>query len=211
MQRTVLGIATVYVGVLILLLVFPWPSGVSVDPTAEFLLDAMLSLAMLLMGFVAAAILGRGALGDSFAAQVGPRFLGIGAAAGAAILVVNVTLIALLGAIPGEAIWTGVAVPDDWMLVLLSTAVLPAVVEEWLCRGVLWTGLKRIASERGTLILSSALFAMLHGLGEGRIMELPTRFLAGLGFGLLRSKSGSLQPGIAAHFVNNALACFLVS
>ena len=208
-QRTVLGIATCYVGVLALLLFFPWGSAESSEPAADLLLQGMLSCAMLLLGFLAAAVLGKGAVAESLTEPAEARFLGIGAAAGVAALAFNAALLTLLGAALGESQWHGFAVPDSWLLVLLGSAVLPAVAEEWLCRGVLWTGLKRITSERGTLILSSVLFAMLHGLGEARLLELPTRFLAGLVFGLLRSKSGSLQPGIVAHFANNSLACFL--
>ena len=211
MQRAILGIAAVYVGVFVLLLVFPAASDDGDEASAELLLGGMFSCAMVLLGFLAAAILGRGALAESLASRPRPRDLGWAVGAGAATLLVNAVLLGLLGMLVDEPFWGGFGVPASWPLVVIGTAVLPAVSEEWLCRGVLWAGLKRVTSERGTLVLTSLLFAMLHGLGEAGLLELPTRFLAGMVFGWLRAKSGSLQPAILAHFVNNLLACFLAS
>jgi len=88
----------------------------------------------------------------------------------------------------------------------LSIAVLPAVIEEWLCRGILWEAARRFLSSNATILLTAALFALLHGLGGGVFLELPHRFVAGLFFGFARERSGSLLPAIAGHFVLNGLA-----
>ncbi|MSR61512.1 MAG: CPBP family intramembrane metalloprotease [Planctomycetes bacterium] len=89
---------------------------------------------------------------------------------------------------------------------VVELVVLAPLVEEWLCRGVLWSALRRALTTSGTALLSAALFALLHGLGGGGWLEYPHRFVAGLVFGLLRARSDSLVPGIVAHALNNALA-----
>ena len=48
-----------------------------------------------------------------------------------------------------------------------------------------------------------------HGLGGGETFELPGRFVTGIAFGRLRARTGSLLPGVAAHLLHNAIACFL--
>ncbi len=47
---------------------------------------------------------------------------------------------------------------------------------------------------------------MMHGLGGGWVLEFPHRFVSGLIFGWLRLRSGSLLPGMLAHFLHNALS-----
>ena len=56
------------------------------------------------------------------------------------------------------------------------------------------------------LVITAALFALLHGLGGASRFEMPHRFAAGVLFGVLRLRSGSLVPGMIGHAVNNALA-----
>lgn len=89
---------------------------------------------------------------------------------------------------------------------ILVWAVMPAIFEEWLDRGVLWKACRRVMSENNTLVLTSALFAISHGLGGGGPLEYPHRFVMGLILGFLRARTGSLVPGAIAHFGNNLLA-----
>ena len=88
---------------------------------------------------------------------------------------------------------------------LLLGCVLPALVEEWICRGVLFVALLRVTSVRNTIVVSALLFALMHGL-EAYLVSVPHRFVAGLVFGYLRARTGSLVPCVIAHFVNNLLA-----
>lgn len=84
---------------------------------------------------------------------------------------------------------------------LLMIAVLPAVGEELLFRGVIqkqltqWTG-----SPHGGIWLAAALFSALHMQFYGFI---PRLLLAGM-FGYLLLWSGSLWLPVLAHFINNA-------
>lgn len=83
---------------------------------------------------------------------------------------------------------------------LLFLAVVPAVCEELLCRGVLARALAvRIGPTRAVLV-SAALFALLH-MSPYRLV--PT-FLLGLSLGAITLASGSVIPAMVLHALNNA-------
>ena len=124
---------------------------------------------------------------------------------GLAIWVVGSAYVALLRRLSGSAGGEGEA-SSALLLDLFTMAVLPAVLEEWLCRGVLWGSLDGAVAPRPLLLLTALLFACLHGLNGAFLFELPHRFAAGLVLGWLRLRSGSLAPCILAHFANNSIA-----
>jgi membrane protease YdiL (CAAX protease family) len=93
---------------------------------------------------------------------------------------------------------------------LIGIVVLAPVAEEWLCRGAAWRAATVLAPPRTALLLTAILFAFLHGLGGGYLLELPHRFVAGLLFGWLRWRSGSLLPGMLAHALHNVGAVLLL-
>ncbi len=106
-----------------------------------------------------------------------------------------------------KLVWPSiVAVEAPGAAVVMAVLVLAPLAEEWLCRGAVWGAAARLARPSVTLVLTSVLFAFLHGLNGGYVLELPHRFVAGLLFGWLRLRSGSLLPGIAAHAVHNSIA-----
>lgn len=86
-----------------------------------------------------------------------------------------------------------------------ALCLVPAVLEEWLFRGVM-QGLLRPYGAAVAIVGQAVLFALLHGSLSGIVFALP----AGLFFGLLAEQSGSLVPGAALHFVNNVLAFVLL-
>ncbi|MCI0340753.1 MAG: CPBP family intramembrane metalloprotease [Planctomycetales bacterium] len=86
-----------------------------------------------------------------------------------------------------------------WLLLLV--AVEPAVFEEIAFRGVIQGGLARAFGRREALWASAILFAVIH-LNP---VTLPFLLLLGLYMGLLREKTGSLYPGMLAHFGHNGL------
>ncbi|MBR3289424.1 MAG: CPBP family intramembrane metalloprotease [Clostridia bacterium] len=90
------------------------------------------------------------------------------------------------------------------LMMLLSTAVLPAFMEELLFRGVILQAL-RPAGDVSALVLSSVLFGLTHGT----IAQIPFATLIGLVCGYLVLKTGNLYLGMILHFLNNALAVFL--
>ena len=90
-------------------------------------------------------------------------------------------------------------------LTLLLVAVLPALCEEVLFRGVLMGMLRGVLTDRARVVLVAVLFGLLH-VSLARI--LPTAAL-GLVLGLLVVWSGSLWPAVLAHGLNNAFALTL--
>lgn len=89
-----------------------------------------------------------------------------------------------------------------WPLVsafaLVSLA--PAVIEEIAMRGFVFGRFRSVLGDRDALILQAVLFAILHM----NLLVLPSHFLMGLLFGVLRLRSGSLLPGMLAHALWNA-------
>lgn len=164
--------------------------------------EAVMLAADLLAGGAALRLLGAGAARDSLPLPAAPRWLLLAPVAGVGAYVVAwayVSLLALLADADME--WSPSAVE------VVSIVVVAPLVEEWLCRGVLWTALSRVATPGRTIVHTALLFAVMHGL-QGAL-GLPHRFVAGLLFGWLRRRSGSLLPGIVAHATVNVLAVVL--
>lgn len=89
---------------------------------------------------------------------------------------------------------------------LVVVIAIAPLLEELLCRGALWTALSRIGRDAQTLATSAMVFALLHALNGGFFLELPHRFVAGLAFGWLRLRSGSIATPVLAHALHNAAA-----
>ncbi|EYF01240.1 ABC transporter permease subunit/CPBP intramembrane protease [Chondromyces apiculatus] len=90
-------------------------------------------------------------------------------------------------------------------LVLLLTAVMPAVCEELLFRGLLFSGLRRLGPVIA-IVGSSLVFGLAHG---SLYRLLPTLFL-GLSMGYARYRTGSIGAGMLIHVLNNGLAASLL-
>ena len=91
-----------------------------------------------------------------------------------------------------------------WVL-LFALAVTPAICEEALFRGFLFSGLLR-AGPTLALVASSLLF----GLAHGSIYRLIPTATLGLIIGFARWRTGSIVPGAIVHFLNNGLALTLL-
>lgn len=90
----------------------------------------------------------------------------------------------------------------DLILSLFILAVLPAIGEELFFRGVLQRLFIQIMKRPWAgIIFTAILFSAFHGLFLGFI----PRAVLGIILGALFWYSGSLWPGIIAHFINNAL------
>ena len=87
------------------------------------------------------------------------------------------------------------------LLSLVSTAVLPAIFEELVFRGVILQ-LLRPAGDVTALVLSSVLFGMTHG----NVEQIPFATLFGLACGYFVLKTGNIYLGMVLHFLNNAVA-----
>ena len=84
-----------------------------------------------------------------------------------------------------------------WAIFLIAIA--PPLVEELAFRGVIQGALRRHLGLPETLLLQGFAFAILHLSVPSLITHLPL----GLYFGWLAARSGSLWPGVFAHFCHN--------
>ncbi len=88
-------------------------------------------------------------------------------------------------------------------LLALSAAVLPAVWEEIIFRGVLFDAYRH-AGVTGSILLS-ALFSAMLGASFG---SFPVLFLAGLAFGMIRFLTGKLTTSIFLHMAYGVYVLF---
>lgn len=86
-------------------------------------------------------------------------------------------------------------------VVIIASAVFPALVEEFAFRGVIM-GILMPFGEGFSIVATAALFGILHGNFE----QIPFAFLVGLILCFIRAKTGSIWPGIILHFLNNLYA-----
>lgn len=107
------------------------------------------------------------------------------------------------GRITQDAISVG---SSPWGLTsaLLCSALLPAVCEEMLFRGAILGAWERRGTLRA-LLISSVLFAMLHGSLE----SFPIQLMLGFVLAYLVINADSLYVGMVYHFVHNAGAILL--
>jgi len=202
-NRAIGAVAAVYAGTLAIVIATDLALGPRVDPTV----DAGVTHGLFaLCGLAGVGILGRNSWRETLGARTGLRGALLGLGGGLALFAVGFAYVWLLDRlVPGSGA-VGIDIP--FPLLVLGAAILPALVEEWLDRGVLWTACRRITSVRMTLLLTALLFALSHGIAWGQL-GIPHRFVYGLILGWLRHRTGSLIPGILAHFVVNFLSITL--
>ena len=93
-----------------------------------------------------------------------------------------------------------------WLI--LSVVVVAPIFEELVFRGFLYGGFERSLGAIPAVLLSSAIFAAMHG--QYNIYELTQIFVLGLVLGLARMRTQSLMTPILMHAVNNGLATAVV-
>ena len=92
-----------------------------------------------------------------------------------------------------------------YLLSVLLMAVIPAICEELLFRGVVLHGLRSRFSDWGAILLSAIMFALMHG----NLQQLVYPFILGAIMGWLVLRTGSLVSSILVHFINNFLVVTL--
>lgn len=88
-----------------------------------------------------------------------------------------------------------------FLLILISTAIVPALVEEFAYRGIV-LGLLKKFGEGFAIIVSAVLFGIMHSNFE----QMPFAIIVGLILGYTYVKTGSIWTCIAIHFINNFTA-----
>ncbi len=88
----------------------------------------------------------------------------------------------------------------EFVLNIITVAIIPAIGEELIFRGILQKELNRLFGEPIVAILVTAfLFSAIHGQFEGFL----SRFVLGAFLGMIYFWSGTVWASIAAHFVYN--------
>lgn len=109
----------------------------------------------------------------------------------------------LLGQVPqSEALFP--TSPAEYAFALLSVALLPALFEEILCRGIVLREYEAYGTH--TAIIASALcFAVIHNT----FYNLPFTFFFGVVLAVVTIQTGSTIPAMLMHFANNAASLSL--
>ena len=97
-----------------------------------------------------------------------------------------------------------------WYLLpaILIIALLPALFEETLVRGILLGGMRENSwGSAACILVSGAMFSLFHCNPEQTIYQ----FICGACYALLALRSGSVFPTMLAHFANNALVLILTA
>jgi uncharacterized protein len=89
---------------------------------------------------------------------------------------------------------------------LVSAALIAPLVEELLFRGLLQPALSARLGPAAGLWLTAGLFTLAHG-SAGGVFHL----VAGLAYGLVARRAGSIWPAVVVHGLNNAAAVLLVA
>jgi membrane protease YdiL (CAAX protease family) len=100
----------------------------------------------------------------------------------------------------------------EGLLSVFAIALMPALCEETLFRGVVLPSLARAGDAVG-LLGSTVLFALIHVDAVGAspaFYRVPFAFAVGLGLGTLRLRTGSLLPSMLAHAVLNTITFLTV-
>lgn len=87
------------------------------------------------------------------------------------------------------------------VLGLLIIAVLPAVLEEFLFRGVIFNNIEGSVGSIRSIFIVGFCFSLFHGSPEQTLYQ----FITGCVFAFLAMRSGSILPTVMMHFINNAL------
>lgn len=91
-----------------------------------------------------------------------------------------------------------------FLLSLIATAIVPALVEEFACRGIL-LGLLKKHGTTFAIVASSIAFGIMHGNFE----QIPFATLVGLILGYIYVKTESIWCCVTVHFVNNSISVIL--
>lgn len=94
----------------------------------------------------------------------------------------------------------------ETFLGVLSIAVVPAIIEETIIRGIVMQPLRKYG-DAFAIFASAGVFACMHG----NLVQIPYTIVGGLLLGFLMVLTGSLWPCIVLHFINNLYSVILVS
>ncbi|MBR4282130.1 MAG: CPBP family intramembrane metalloprotease [Clostridia bacterium] len=91
---------------------------------------------------------------------------------------------------------------SEWIALILYSAAIPALVEEFVFRGVMLNSLRRYG-DAIAIWFSAIMFALVHG----NFLQIAVTLPAGLFLGFITVCSGNIWVAVALHFANNFIAC----
>lgn len=94
----------------------------------------------------------------------------------------------------------------ETLLGVISVAVVPALIEELVIRGIILQPLRKYG-DKYAIIASALVFAVMHG----NMIQIPYTVIGGLLLGYLAVTTGSLWPSIILHFINNLYSVIVLS
>lgn len=97
-----------------------------------------------------------------------------------------------------------ISTPVEFILYIISTAIVPAFAEEFAFRGILMGTLRKYG-DVFAIIASSVIFGAMHGNTTQALFA----FILGLIFAFIDCKTNSIIPSIIVHFINNFYAVIL--
>ncbi len=127
-------------------------------------------------------------------------------AAGSGLSVLLSSLLAKGGLVPSGPDIPAADTLGMLALTAISTALMPALFEELLFRGVILQGLRRFG-DLFALVASTVLFGLLHR----NLVQLPNALVTGAVLAFLMLRTGSLRVVMTCHFVNNLIPVILQS
>lgn len=86
----------------------------------------------------------------------------------------------------------------------ICVAIVPALVEEFMFRGIILNYLRK-HGDGFAILVSSLLFGLVHG----NFVQIPFAFIVGLVCGVLVIKTGSIIPAMLLHLLNNGTSVLL--
>lgn len=198
LQRSMRVMALVFAGTLIILITASRWDLDDPEPHLGVQLGGMAGIAAL-----GTALLGPRAWRACLGRWPGWGGLGLGAAVAAATLAIAYGYTALLqAALASDA---GPAEISVGLGLFLAIAVAVPILEEWLCRGVLWLAVRPRHGVTTAVLATAVCFGLLHGLNGAYLFEVPHRLAMGLLLGWLRHRTGSLAPCVLAHAMHNGI------
>lgn len=118
---------------------------------------------------------------------------------------INVVIDMFFNAIGYRVSLTQDALPEvaGWKILpaMIVIALLPAIVEELLFRGVILNNCENSMGSVRTIFITAFAFSLFHGSVEQTIYQ----FIAGMIFAAMAIRSRSILPGMIMHFLNNGL------
>ena len=94
--------------------------------------------------------------------------------------------------------------PLDQIIYFVCIAIIPALTEEFMFRGVILNSFRKFG-DGFAILMSSLLFGFMHG----NFVQIPFAFIVGLACGFIVVKTNSIIPAMVLHLLNNGTSVII--